>query len=56
MILFIVGAAVGFFVAVFGMNLFAIGEDTPPDCKKCPYQIFDDGSHNCEKCHGYGAC
>jgi len=55
MILFLVGLLVGIGMAVFVICLSSAESEEDGGrtelCRKCPYQPFDDGRHDCAACH-----
>jgi len=55
MILFLVGLLVGIGMALFVIGLSSAGSEEDVIrtelCRKCPYQPFDDGRHDCAACH-----
>lgn len=53
MIQFLIGLLVGVFTCIFA-SAIASGEDDEMSedfCRECPYKLFDDGSHDCARCH-----
>ncbi len=54
MILFLVGILIGICICVFVEALILCGDEEPDKidiCRDCPYKLFDDGSHDCARCH-----
>lgn len=58
MILLLVGVLLGGFVTIVVLGLISAADEEDERrenyCRECPYKPFDDGSHNCARCHDYG--